>query len=64
MTGLDTCQDGSRGHETNRGAGSASARGARPHMELEMVVDLILGGAVAIGLFAYLFYTLLRPEKF
>jgi len=29
-----------------------------------MPVDLILGGAVALFLFAYLVYALVRPEKF
>jgi len=28
------------------------------------MLDLILGGAVAAGLFAYLLVALLRPEKF
>jgi K+-transporting ATPase KdpF subunit len=29
-----------------------------------MPVDLILGGAVAVGLLAYLVYALVRPERF
>ena len=29
-----------------------------------MPVDLILGGAVALFLFVYLVYALVRPEKF
>jgi K+-transporting ATPase KdpF subunit len=29
-----------------------------------MLVEYILGGAVAAGLLAYLTYALLRPEKF
>lgn len=29
-----------------------------------MIIDLVLGTVVAIGLFGYLIYTLLRPEKF
>lgn len=29
-----------------------------------MTLDLILGGAVALGLLAYLVYAMLRPEKF
>jgi K+-transporting ATPase KdpF subunit len=29
-----------------------------------MLIDNILGGAVALILFAYLFYVLIKPEKF
>jgi K+-transporting ATPase KdpF subunit len=29
-----------------------------------MSFELILGGAISIGLFVYLVYALLRPEKF
>lgn len=29
-----------------------------------MSFDLILGGAISIGMFFYLVYALLRPEKF
>ena len=29
-----------------------------------MTLDLILAGLAAIGLLAYLVYTLMRPEKF
>ena len=29
-----------------------------------MTLDIILGGAVTVGLFAYLVFALLRPEKF
>ncbi len=29
-----------------------------------MTLDLILGGAAALGLFIYLLVALLRPEKF
>ena len=29
-----------------------------------MTFDLILGAAVTVGLFAYLIYALIRPEKF
>lgn len=29
-----------------------------------MTLDYILGGAVTVGLFAYLVFALLRPEKF
>ena len=29
-----------------------------------MLIDNLLGGAVALVLFAYLFYVLLKPEKF
>ena len=29
-----------------------------------MMFDLILGGAVALGLLVYLVYALLRPERF
>lgn len=29
-----------------------------------MTLDLILGGAVSIGLLVYLVYALLRPERF
>ena len=29
-----------------------------------MMIDFILGGAVTLGLLAYLVYALLRPEKF
>ena len=29
-----------------------------------MTFDIILGGAVTVGLFAYLVFALLRPEKF
>ncbi len=29
-----------------------------------MTFDYILGGAVTVGLFAYLVFALLRPEKF
>ena len=29
-----------------------------------MLVDYILGGVVTVGLFVYLAYALLRPEKF
>jgi len=29
-----------------------------------MTLDFILGGAVTLGLLAYLVYALLRPEKF
>ena len=29
-----------------------------------MTIDFILGGAVTIGLLAYLVYAMLRPEKF
>jgi K+-transporting ATPase KdpF subunit len=29
-----------------------------------MTLDYILGGAVTAGLFAYLVFALLRPEKF
>jgi len=29
-----------------------------------MTLDLILGGIVTVGLFAYLVYALVRPEKF
>jgi K+-transporting ATPase KdpF subunit len=29
-----------------------------------MMFDLILGGAVSLGLLVYLVYALLRPEKF
>jgi K+-transporting ATPase KdpF subunit len=29
-----------------------------------MTLDLILGGAVTLGLLAYLVYALLRPERF
>lgn len=29
-----------------------------------MTTDLILGGIVTVGLFAYLVFALLRPEKF
>lgn len=29
-----------------------------------MTVDLILGGLVALGLFGYLVYALIRPERF
>jgi K+-transporting ATPase KdpF subunit len=29
-----------------------------------MMLEYILGGAVALGLLAYLLYALLRPERF
>lgn len=29
-----------------------------------MMLEYILGGAVTLGLFAYLVYALLRPERF
>jgi K+-transporting ATPase KdpF subunit len=29
-----------------------------------MTLDSIIGGLVALGLLAYLLYTLVRPEKF
>jgi K+-transporting ATPase KdpF subunit len=29
-----------------------------------MTLDSIIGGLVALGLLAYLLYTLIRPEKF
>lgn len=29
-----------------------------------MMLDLVLGGAAALGLLAYLVYALLRPERF
>jgi K+-transporting ATPase KdpF subunit len=29
-----------------------------------MTLDLVLGGLVAAGLFAYLVYALVRPERF
>lgn len=29
-----------------------------------MVLDLILGGAVSLGLLAYLVFALVRPEQF
>jgi K+-transporting ATPase KdpF subunit len=29
-----------------------------------MTLDLVLGGAVAVGLFVYLVYALIRPERF
>ena len=29
-----------------------------------MTFDLIMGGVVALGLFAYLAYALVRPERF
>lgn len=29
-----------------------------------MTLDYVLGAAVALGLFAYLVYALVRPEKF
>jgi K+-transporting ATPase KdpF subunit len=29
-----------------------------------MVLDLILGGAVSLGLLAYLVFALVRPERF
>jgi K+-transporting ATPase KdpF subunit len=29
-----------------------------------MLLDYVLGGAVTLGLFAYLVYALLRPERF
>ena len=29
-----------------------------------MTLDIILGGVVTVGLFAYLIFALLRPEKF
>jgi K+-transporting ATPase KdpF subunit len=29
-----------------------------------MLLDYLLGGAVTLGLFAYLVYALLRPERF
>jgi K+-transporting ATPase KdpF subunit len=29
-----------------------------------MTLDLVLGGAVAAGLFVYLVYALIRPERF
>ena len=29
-----------------------------------MILDYILGGLVALGLFVYLVYALLRPERF
>jgi K+-transporting ATPase KdpF subunit len=29
-----------------------------------MTLDYVLGGIVTVGLFAYLVYALLRPEKF
>ena len=29
-----------------------------------MTLDLVLGGAVAAGLFVYLIYALIRPERF
>jgi K+-transporting ATPase KdpF subunit len=29
-----------------------------------MMIDNILGGAVALVLFGYLFYVLIKPEKF
>jgi K+-transporting ATPase KdpF subunit len=29
-----------------------------------MLIDLILGGAVTLGLLGYLIYALLRPERF
>ena len=29
-----------------------------------MIVDYILGGAVTLGLLAYLVYALIRPERF
>ena len=29
-----------------------------------MSFDLILGGAIAVGMFLYLVFALLRPEKF
>ena len=32
--------------------------------ELAMSFELILGGAIAVGLFLYLVLALLRPEKF
>ncbi len=29
-----------------------------------MILDFVLGGAVTLGLLAYLVYAMLRPEKF
>lgn len=29
-----------------------------------MLIEYVLGGAVTLGLFAYLVYALLRPERF
>ena len=29
-----------------------------------MIFDLVVGGIVALGLFAYLGYALVRPERF
>jgi K+-transporting ATPase KdpF subunit len=29
-----------------------------------MTLDLVLGGTVAAGLFVYLVYSLIRPERF
>ncbi len=29
-----------------------------------MTLDIVLGGIVTVGLFVYLVYALLRPEKF
>lgn len=29
-----------------------------------MMLEFVLGGAVTLGLFAYLVYALLRPERF
>ena len=33
-------------------------------MELAMNFELILGAVVSVGLFAYLGYALIRPERF
>jgi K+-transporting ATPase KdpF subunit len=32
--------------------------------EATMLLDYVLGGAVTLGLLAYLIYALLRPERF
>ena len=32
--------------------------------EADMLIDFVLGGAVTLGLLAYLVFALLRPERF
>ncbi len=43
---------------------SASSDFATDFEGIAMTLDYILGGGVTVGLFAYLVFALLRPEKF
>jgi K+-transporting ATPase KdpF subunit len=42
---------------------SISANACEPGARI-MILDYVLGGIVTVGLFGYLVYALVRPEKF